>query len=282
MPEARPWPDWLEVVNPDVSLGHIHHVLFDFDGTLSVIREGWEKIMRPLMVEMICNGANPSPEERTAIEAEVWEYVDRSTGILTIRQMEWLANAARRHGLAREPKDARTYKQIYNERLLRPVRERLGRLTRGEVTQDDLMIRGARAFLKQLHARGVTMYLCSGTDHAYVLEEAGALGIVELFTGGVYGALDDTEANDKARIIERILDGHKLRGVELLVVGDGPVEIRHAKARNAVALGIASDEVRRSGLNRRKRERLLAAGADLIVADFAHARELASFLMGGG
>ncbi|RJS83822.1 hypothetical protein CW706_05560 [Candidatus Bathyarchaeota archaeon] len=47
-----------------------------------------------------------------------------------------------------------------------------------------------------------------------------------------------------------------------LVVEDGSVEIENAKSRNAIALGIASDEVKRCGLNPRKGRRLIDAGAD--------------------
>lgn len=273
--------DWLEVLNPAAPLGHVRHALFDFDGTISTIRQGWEEIMRPLMVEMICEGADVPAEQRTAIEAEVAEYVDRSTGILTIRQMEWLEEAVRRYGLARRPRTAREYKAIYNERLLRPVRERLGRLARGEVAPDDLMITGARRFLEALEAHGVILYLASGSDHVYVLEEAGALGIASLFAGGIYGALDETEAHDKARIIQRILDEHSLRGPELLVVGDGPVEMREAKARGALALGVASDEIHRRGWNERKRQRLIRAGADLLIPDFTRGNELVRQLVIG-
>ncbi|MCS7221290.1 MAG: HAD family hydrolase [Anaerolineae bacterium] len=271
--------DWLEVLNPSASVGYVRHALFDFDGTISTIRQGWEEIMRPLMVEMICEGAEVSAERRAAIEAEVAEYVDRSTGILTIRQMEWLEEAVRRHRLTRQPRTAREYKAIYNERLLRPVRERLGRLMRGEVTADDLMIAGARRFLEALVTHGVILYLASGSDHVYVVEEAGALRIAPLFAGGIYGALDETEAHDKARIIQRILDEHGLRGPELLVVGDGPVEIREAKARGALALGVASDEIHRRGWNERKRQRLIRAGADLLIPDFTQADELIRLLL---
>ena len=70
-------------------LGRIRHVLFDFDGTLSVLREGWEGVMVPMMLEMI----SPEGARLGEIEPEVCAYVDRSTGILTIRQMEWLAGA---------------------------------------------------------------------------------------------------------------------------------------------------------------------------------------------
>ncbi len=267
-------PDWLEVVNPSVRVGHVRHALFDFDGTISVIRRGWEQVMIPLMVEMICDG-HPTPP---GLEAEVADYVDRSTGILTIKQMRWLEETVRRYGLAAEVKSAREYKRIYNERLLQPVRRRLARLDGSQAARDSLAIAGARRILEGLHTQGVRLYLASGTDHVYVVEEAEALGVADLFEGRIYGARDGAEAYDKARIIEDILTENDLRGEELLVVGDGPVEIRHARARDAVALGVAADEERRLGLNARKRERLLSAGADLIVTDFVHHAELVDLL----
>ena len=80
---------WLELLNPSVYLGRTRHALFDFDGTLSVIRRGWEGIMIPMMVETICDQHSVTQE----IKAEVVEYVDNSTGILTIHQMKWLEEA---------------------------------------------------------------------------------------------------------------------------------------------------------------------------------------------
>lgn len=265
---------WLEVVNPSARLGRVRHALFDFDGTISVIRRGWENVMIPMMVEMICGGHPSSP----GIEAEVAEYVDLSTGILTIKQMQWLEEAVHRYGLARSPRTAREYKQIYNERLLRPVRQHVSEMDDSQAGRDALTITGARAFLQDLYDRGVVLYLASGTDHVYVLEEAAALGVTEFFGEHIYGARDDTEAYSKERIIQRILDENGLTGEELLVVGDGPVEIRNAKARDALALGLAADEEKRQGLNPRKRQRLLQAGADLIVADFTHHIDLVNIL----
>jgi phosphoglycolate phosphatase-like HAD superfamily hydrolase len=113
-----------------------------------------------------------------------------------------------------------------------------------------------------------------------VLEEAEALDVASFFEGRIYGAMEDTEDYSKERIIERILSSHDLAGEELLVVGDGPVEIRHAREHGALALGVAVDEARRQGLSPRKRERLLAAGADLIVTDFLHHEALAALLVG--
>ncbi|HOU13549.1 MAG TPA: HAD hydrolase-like protein [Anaerolineae bacterium] len=270
--------DWLEVVNLATPLGQVRHALFDFDGTISVIRRGWDAIMIPMMVEMICDGQPPTP----TIEAEVAAFVDRSTGILTIKQMEWLEEAVRRYRFARHPQTAREYKRLYNERLLGPVRQRIAQMDGSQAARDTQMIAGTRDFLFGLREAGVTLYLASGTDHEYVVAEASALGVAEVFGDQIYGAHDDTEAYTKERIIEHILDHHTLHGPELLVVGDGPVEIRHARERGALALGVAADEEQRQGLDPRKRRRLLGAGADLIVTDFLHYAELCQFLKRSG
>jgi len=74
------------------------------------------------------------------------------------------------------------------------------------------------------------------------------------------------------------LEKHGLKGNELLVVGDGPVEIRSAKDKNAIALGVASDEIKRHGLNSRKRKRLVNAGADIIISDFGNSKPLIKYL----
>jgi len=273
-----PYP-WLEIVNPQVRLGQVRHALFDFDGTISVIRRGWEAIMIALMVEMICEG-QPQP---AGLENEVAAYVDRSTGILTIEQMRWLEEAVRRYGLAQHPRTAREYKRIYNERLLQPVRARLAQLESAgdHAATDTLMIAGVRSFLEGLYERGVTLYLASGTDHVFVQEEASALGVSEFFGSHIYGARDESLEDSKERIIQRILTEHQLRGAELLVVGDGPVEIFHAQSRAAIALGVAADEDQRRGLDPRKRARLLAAGADFLITDFSHGQELLAMFTQG-
>ena len=56
--------------------------------------------------------------------------------------------------------------------------------------------------------------------------------------------------------------------------GDGPVEMREAKKRGLVAVGILSDEKQRYGANLSKRERLILGGANLLIPDFSMANEL--------
>ena len=58
--------------------------LFDFDGTISLIREGWQKVMVPYFCEVI--EALGTGESEDGIREEVTEFVDRLTGKQTIFQ----------------------------------------------------------------------------------------------------------------------------------------------------------------------------------------------------
>jgi hypothetical protein len=76
-------------------------------------------------------------------------------------------------------------------------------------------------------------------------------------------------------VLDRILDG--IGGgaaARVATFGDGPVEMREARKRGGIAIGLASNELRRFGLNESKRARLVRAGADIIVPDFSQYREL--------
>lgn len=268
--------DWLVVLNPEAKarVGHVRHILLDFDGTVSLLREGWEKIMVPMMLEMISPGALPTPE----VEHEVRSYVDQSTGILTIRQMEWLAQAVRRYGLAEQVLTGAEYKALYVQRILARVGARLAELEAEARQRQDFMVSGVQAWIEALDRRGILLYLASGTDHQDVLNEARILQVDHFFADRIYGALDDSEAHDKEWIIRRILEHNHLHGDELLVVGDGPVEMRVAAANGAIALGLASDEIARQGWNPHKVERLRQAGADLLIPDFTQLERLMNFL----
>ena len=61
---------------------------------------------------------------------------------------------------------------------------------------------------------------------------------------------------------------------EVVTFGDGPVEIRQTRKRGGFAVGVASDEIRRFGMNSSKRTRLIRAGADLVVPDFSQLDQL--------
>ena len=64
----------------------------------------------------------------------------------------------------------------------------------------------------------------------------------------------------------------------MATIGDGPVEMRLTRKRGGIAVGVASDEVRRFGLNPAKRSRLIRAGADVIVPDYSQLPQLLAVL----
>ncbi|NLZ77505.1 MAG: carbohydrate kinase, partial [Spirochaetales bacterium] len=65
---------------------------------------------------------------------------------------------------------------------------------------------------------------------------------------------------------------------DIIVFGDGPVEMREARSRGVLAVGVLSDEVRRKGENLAKRQRLILGGASLLMPDFASSKELVTLL----
>ena len=160
------------------------------------------------------------------------------------------------------------------------VEKRLAKLNRGELDVNDFTMKGAIPFLKELRSRGVTLYLASGTDHDDVAHEAKALGYADLFNGGIFGASGLPGRNVKKEVIERVFSQKGLAGSELVCFGDGPVELREGKKHGGNAVGIASDEIRRYGLNPAKRERLISAGADMIIPDFSQPAALTRCLFG--
>jgi len=254
--------------------GHFKHALFDFDGTISLLREGWQAIMAPVCIDLIRGEAPSSPE----IEQAVHEMIDATTGIQTIFQMERLVEMIAAFGLidAAAIPSPEACKAIYNERLLVPVRARLAKLESGALRPEAAMVKNVCSVLQGLKDRGVTLYVFSGTDQDDVRHEARALG-VDHFFDEIWGALPSKEAYSKEKVIRELMAAHDLHGAEVLAVGDGPVELQNVKAHGGVALGVASDEVD-GGWDWAKRKRLIGAGADLLVPDFEEAEALLSYL----
>jgi phosphoglycolate phosphatase-like HAD superfamily hydrolase len=174
--------------------------------------------------------------------------------------------------------DMHGYTKLYTDELLAMVRRREDKLRRGELAPADFQITGALTVLQALHARGVKLYLASGTDQADVAAEAETLGYAGLFEGRIFGAVGDLRVEAKRMVLERIFQEGGFSGSAVVTFGDGPVEMRETRKHDGIAVGVASDEVRRFGLNPTKRSRLIRAGADLIVPDFSQHGKLMAAL----
>src|SRR5260221_394655 len=174
----------IEVIRSDFPRGKTRAALFDFDGTLSLIREGWPDVMIPMMVEHLV---------RTP---------------------------------AAEPRDE----------------------------------------------------LARRADLNYVQNEVRALDVASFFGEHIYGAIDDYQNFSKKMVIERLVRQLNLEPGGLVGFGDGFVEIEEVKRAGGIAIGVASDEKLRTGINDWKRNRLIQAGADIIVPDYRDLDALLDYL----
>jgi phosphoglycolate phosphatase-like HAD superfamily hydrolase len=257
------------LVRPDLQpRSGVEHVLFDFDGTLSLIRQGWPEVMVPLFVEWLPPLARESEDDRRRL---AYDDIMRLNGKQTIYQMIRLAERVRERGGV--PKDPLEYKHEYLARLDQRIADRIRGLETGTIAPDDWLVHGARAFLDDLVRRGLKLYLASGTDEPFVKREARLLGVDTYFGPHIYGAQDDYHTFSKKMVIDRILRDNAIDGSALMAFGDGYVEIENTKQVGGLAIAIASDEAANGSgrLDAWKQERLSGVGADVILPDFRDA-----------
>ncbi len=275
----------IEIVDQSILSKDIYpkHAIFDHDGTISTLREGWEGIMNPMMIKAILGKNYKDADEvlYQKVAARVAEYIDKTTGIQTLVQMQGLIALVKEFGCVPEDEilDIFGYKKIYNDELLLMVNEREQKLKRGELALEDFTLKNAVPFLMRLYQAGVKLYLASGTDEVDVKSEAQALGYDYLFEGRIYGAVGDINKEAKKIVLDKILDSiGTTESGQIVTFGDGPVEIRETRKRNGITVGVASNEQRRYGLNAHKRTRLIKAGADIVVSDFSQMEHLLELL----
>jgi phosphoglycolate phosphatase-like HAD superfamily hydrolase len=270
----------IELVRPRPIAAPPEHALFDFDGTLSLVREGWMDIMVPMMVRILLPfaGEAESPE---SIGALVRDFVGELTGKQTVYQMMRLAEEVKSRG--GRPRDPLEYKAEYHDLLMARIASRREGLADGSIRREEMLVPGSLSVLGLLKERGVAIHVASGTDEPYVLEEAGLLGIDEYAPGSIHGAQADHRTFSKEMVIRRILDTNRIEGSKLLAFGDGYVEIADCKAVGGLAVAVASDEAGRSGKpDAWKRRRLIGAGADIVIPDYREAGPLLDYIWSGG
>ncbi len=264
----------MEMIREGASAANAKVALFDFDGTLSLVRSGWMDVMVPMMVEILASlkTGESDAELKTVVEDFVW----RLTGKETIYQMIALAeNIEKRGG---KPLDPLQYKKMYLDLLWERIRGRVEELKSGKASPENYMVPGARALLESLKERGLKMYLASGTDEVYMKEEARLIDVARYFDGGVFGALDDYKSFSKKILVQRILASTDVRGEEIIGFGDGYVEIEEVKLVGGVAVGVASTEPECQVVDEWKRQRLIGVGADYIVPNYLCREQLVEAL----
>ena len=246
--------------------------LFDFDGTLSLIREGWQQIMIPYFCELL-KAAPDNTDSDEIIEECVTDFVDKLTGKQTIFQCIQVGEEIKKRGGTAE--DPLVYKTEYLRRLNEKIKDRKAGLRDGSIKPEEMLVPGTIALLEKLKDAGLSVYCASGTDNDAVLDEAKLLGLDKYFGENIYGALDE-HATDctKELVIKRILSENKITGGDLISFGDGYVEIELIVNIGGYSVAVATDEVRKMGINEWKRNRLVQAGASAVIPDFTGADKI--------
>jgi phosphoglycolate phosphatase-like HAD superfamily hydrolase len=248
--------------------------LFDFDGTLSLLREGWAGIMADLGLDLLRKeGITIRPNDRVYLEDQML----RLSGKPSIYQMRRLAaEVANRGGT---PGDPEAYLKEFHRRLFAAVDARIADLEAGRVPPAAWAVPGSHALLDALQARGVPLYLASGTDLAHVRRELTLLDLAKYFGPRVYAPANDTPNFHKREVVERIVRAH---GGPPVGFGDGYAETVEVKRAGGYAVGVASKEAGDPGLNELKKAMLLELGADMVVGDYTALNELLNAISRAG
>lgn len=267
----------LEVINKVDSDRKFKIALFDFDGTLSLIREGWQDIMIPYFCEEMFYSIDNIKESPEEVKLLVTDFVDNLTGKQTIFQcMQLKDEIEKRHG---KVKSAMDYKKEYLRRLYVKIRDRKEGLRSGKIKPESLLVSGTVEFLGALKKNGIEIFCASGTDQPQVIDEAKLLGLDKFFGNNIFGALDEqAQQCSKELVIKKLLAEKNIKGENLLSFGDGFVEIELVKNVGGYAVAVATDEKNRAGVNQEKRSKLLKAGADVVIPDFSNCDALMNHL----
>ncbi|MBI5302532.1 MAG: HAD family hydrolase [Chloroflexi bacterium] len=263
----------MEIINNRSARAPIRVAIFDFDGTLSLLRSGWTQIMHALMFDELSR--TPRHEDAAALDGFITDLIYSTSGQQTIYQMIRLAEEVEKRGGA--PDTPQAYLQNFSEQLVARVNARIIAIESGANTPADWLIPGTLEFLQALAARGITCYIVSGTGENFVRDEAALLGIAPYFAG-IFGAHADYKNHSKKIVIGKLVAQHALQPGELVTFGDGAPEIADTKAVGGVAIGLATDEEKRAGIHPQKRAVLVQAGADVIAPDFCDRAALIEYL----
>lgn len=253
-------------------------VMIDLDGTVSTVRGGWHKILIGMETEILRETPKGKNLPEIELKEKIKKMIELQIGKQTIFQAYALAEAVRE--LDGTPRPAEEYNEQYHRLLHQTVGPRLEKLRQGG-DPCEFTVPGTHELLEMLRRRGLKLYLVSGTNDPEVKYDGELLQIAEFFDGGMFGGLPEPEAFSKEIMVRRILEENSIRGEELLGIGDGITETLDVKNVGGFTIGVASDEINRSGeADHWKRAQLLHAGADWIIPDYAEIPQIEAALFG--
>jgi phosphoglycolate phosphatase len=256
-------PPEIEVLRNGFPTSGYRAVVFDFDGTLSLLRRNWQGLMVPMMVawlERLDTGEAPG-----RLKKLVEDFVVELTGRPTIVQMQRLVDEIKLRGHDAEP--ATYYYEQYQTSLMQQANARIRAVVRGHASPDTMAVAGSRRLLNELQQRNVHLVLASGTELKDVQHELEVLEFAAYFEKRVHGPVNQDPKFSKQSVMENLVR-RGMPAKSLIAIGDGPAEIVAIKRVGGLGIGLASNEITGSGIDPLKREHLIKAGADMIIGDY--------------
>ena len=246
--------------------------LFDFDGTLSDERVGWPNLMVATNSAFFMSYTENKLSHKEA-EKSVIEDIEKTIGIPTYMQMKRLVAMIEKSGHNGANLDPKLFKDVYNNSLVSMVESRRQQIKSGEISMEDLRIKGSVELLEEL-SKMLTdgIYLATGSDVDAIKESVDYLGFSKFFPkdriagAGSLGPEDDA----KEAVIKKMLTEYSIKGNQLLTFGDGFPEILHTHLAGGIAVGVLTrDHSYYEHLGHftieQKEQRLRNAGAHIIV-----------------
>ncbi|MDI9401180.1 MAG: HAD family hydrolase [Limisphaerales bacterium] len=255
-------------------------ILFDLDGTISLVRAGWSEVMLASFLRKMPLQAGESEEELRAL---LLDDMLRQNGKPSIFQ--FIRFAERLQERTGEVLDPELETQEFIRSLEEVSRRRHEAVKAGSRSLESVLVPGVLPMLELLKNCGFNLYLASGTDEAIVLPEVKEFGLDRYFGEHIYA---HRPGFSKAKVIEMILSRPGMNGQRLIAFGDGFVEMHETARAGGLSIGVASDEswvdtppYRGSGLIDPLKKKLLEeAGAQLMIADYAEPERLLQLILG--
>lgn len=259
---------------------HATHVLFDLDGTISLMRGGWAQHMLSIFLKKISPQPGETPEQ---LQAMLLDDMMRQNGKPSVFQfVRFSERLVERGG---KPIDPQKETDAFVRELQVCAQQRRQAVLSGQRSRESILVPGVLTFLHLLQERGLTLWLASGTDEKIVQPELEELGLKPFFGERTYAY---RPGFSKVQVIEKILSQPSMSPDQLVSFGDGFVEIHETAQRGGVAVAVASDEswvdlppYQGSGrMDTLKEALLVEAGARVVTADYADAEKLANIIFG--
>ncbi len=270
----------MEILNPQLSSGRYQAAIFDFDGTLSLLREGWPQVMTEVLWDQWQAAGLPADEPLATCQS-IEQLILSENGSPPLRQMELFASAVRERG--GRPVDPHACLQIYRQRLATMLEARYAAVRQGgPAAAVYWTVPGTHRFLEVLQARGILTFVISGTDYDQVATEVEMLGLARYISGGLFAPHGNDANFTKFNVISNLQKQYGWSGEDLIGFGDGVIETQVLKSLGGTAIGVASHPAGTIATtpHPHKRQLLISAGADAVIPDYRDAEQLAAWLCG--